>query len=261
LSQITDEQGELLEAIVDAYWTRLSEGSGQKIELMVSTRGGGQGTFIEHPGLETSPYSVDFGDLDELAHKGLIRLTGNRPKSGGMLPTAEGRQFVEERRRVAAIVRADSAIAGDGSQLNAIAWEAVLPVLKAVVDLYGTASAGHDVSQMQVNQHLERDDGDPDTSRAFEVLDRSGYLEGQMEVDQVPGPLTVAPTEKSLQLLGGWPADGAVALERFIGTLEARIDMATDEEEKSKLRSMLDAVKGVGQELAADVLAKVILGG
>jgi hypothetical protein len=178
-----------------------------------------------------------------------------------MVPTTEGRNLVEEQRRIAAIVRADAAISGDGNERSSVNWEAVFPVLKGVVDLYGDAGAGHDVSQMQVNQGLGREDDDSHTSRAFEVLERGDYLEGRMSVDQVAGPLTVAPTEKALQLLADWPADGAVALERFVATLETRIDTATDAEEKDKLRAVLGAVQGVGQELAADVLAKVIMGG
>jgi hypothetical protein len=65
---ITDEQLRLLESIVDAYWAMLSEATGQKIDFLVFTEGGGRGSFIQHPGLESSPLSVDFGDLDELAH-------------------------------------------------------------------------------------------------------------------------------------------------------------------------------------------------
>ncbi|HEY2717364.1 MAG TPA: hypothetical protein VGI73_14190 [Solirubrobacterales bacterium] len=258
--EITDEQLELLEAIVDAYWTRVSTSTGQKIDFTVSTPGGGVGTFIEHPGLEPSRLSVDFGDLSELAHKGLIRLEGSRPKSGAMLPTAEGKAVVGEQRRVAAVIRADAAISGgDGS--SAIDWEAVFPILKAVVDLYGEAEAGHDVSQMEVNQRLKRDDSDLSTSRAFEVLQRDNYLEGRMSVDQVPGPLTVAPTGRALQLLAGWPADGAVAFERLVASLESRIAESSNDEEKGKLRAVLGALQEIGQDLAASVLAKVIMGG
>jgi hypothetical protein len=237
-----------LDSIVDAYWRRVSASTGQKIDFTVSTRGGGQGTSIEHPGLEVSPLPIDFGDLDELAHKGLIRLNGSRPKSGAMLPTAEGKQVVEEQRQIAGIVRADTAISqGAGS---GIGWEDTLPVLEVVVDLYPDSPPGLGVSQGQVNQQLGREDGDPDTGRKFEMLQQAGYVRGFLETDQTPGPLMAAPTEKALQLLGGWPADGSVALERFTGTLEARIEASTDEEEKGKLRAMLDAVKGVGQELA-----------
>ncbi len=114
---------------------------------------------------------------------------------------------------------------------------------------------------MQVNQRLEREDGDPDTSRAFEVLERSEYVQGTASIEQLPGALTVVPTERALQLLEGWPADGEVALARLLTALQTEIDSTDDEEEKSKLRHVLDAVQGVGENVAAEVLTKVLTGG
>jgi hypothetical protein len=256
---ITGEQLELLGVIVDAYWTRLSGSTGQKIDFTVFTQGGGRGTFIQHPGLAISPLSVDFGDLDELAHKGLVRLNGSRPKSGAMLPTAEGKHLVKEQRRIAGIIRADTAISPGGG--SGIGWDDTLPVLQAVVDLYPDAPPGLGVPQGRVNERLGRDENDLDTSRKFEMLEQAGYVKGFLETDQAPGPLMAAPTEKALKLLADWPADGAMALERLLTALQTRIDATTDEEEKGKLRSVLVAVQAVGQELAADVLAKVITGG
>jgi len=136
-----------------------------------------------------------------------------------------------------------------------------LPVLETVVALYDQADAGDDVSQMQVNQRLGREDGDSNTSRAFEVLERGGYVQGTASIDPLPGALTVVPTEKALKLLAGWPADGEVALERLIAALQTQIDSTTDEEEKGKLRRVLDAVQGVGENVAAEVLTKVMMGG
>jgi hypothetical protein len=158
------------------------------------------------------------------------------------------------------IARADTAI-GDGCGTSKIAWDVTLPVLQATVDLYAQADAGDDVSQMQVNQRLGREDGDSDTSRAFEVLERSGYLQGTASIEQLSGALTVVPTERALQLLAGWPADGAVAVERLLATLQARIEATSDEEERGKLRRVLDAVQGVGENITAEVLTNVMLGG
>lgn len=256
--KITHEQLDLLEVIVDAYWARPST-SGQKIDFLVFTEGGGRGSFIQHPGLESSPLSIDFGDLEELAQQGLVRLKGTRPKSGGMLPTAEGKALADEQRQIASIVRADDAISPGGG--SGIGWEDTLPVLEAVVDLFPDSPPGLGVSQVQVNQRLGREEGDPDTGRKFEMLVQAGYVIGHLETDQTPGPLMAAPTEKALKLLAGWPADGAIALERLLSVLQAQIDATSDEEEEGRLRRVLDAVQGVGRELAADVLAKVIMGG
>ena len=180
--------------------------------------------------------------------------------TGRVYPTNDGVQHVEEARRLESIMRADKAIA-PGSGGSRIAWDVTLPVLEAVVALYGHADAGEDVSQMQVNQRLERDDGDSATSRAFEILERSGYLQGTASIDALPGPLTVVPTERALQLIEGWPADGEVALARLIAALQSQIDSTNDEDEKGKIRRVIDAVQGVGENIAAEVLTKVITGG
>lgn len=258
MTRITGEQFELLEAIVDAYWTKLE--SGQKLDFMYFTEGGMRGTFIQHPSLDPNPRSVDYGDLEELESLGLVRLSHSRDRSGSMVPTADAKHVVEEQRRLQEIARADAAISA-GRSGSGISWDATLPVLEAVVDLYGKASAGEDVSQVAVNQRLEREENDSDTSRAFEVLERGGYVQGTASIDALPGALTVVPTEKALQLLANWPADGVVALERLVAALQARIESTSDEEEKGKLRRVLDGLQGVGENVAAEVLTKVMMGG
>jgi len=164
-----------------------------------------------------------------------------------------------EQRRIQGIIRADIAISpGGGSRIG---WDDTLPVLETVVDLYPGAPPGLGVSQGQVNERLSRNENDLNTSRQFEMLEQAGYIKGFLETDQVPGPLMAAPTEKALKLLAGWPADGAMALERLLAALQAQIDATTDEQEKGNLRTVLSAVQGISQELAASVLAKVIMGG
>jgi hypothetical protein len=250
--RITQDQHNLLCQIVDGY-------AEVKEEFYFST-GMGIGTTMQHAGVEGRE-SVDHGDIEELANLGLVAVTpGNSPMSGRLRPTADGIHHIGEARRLEAIRRADHAIS-PGSDASRIAWDTTLPVLQAVVDLYAQADAGEDVSQGQVNQRLERQDGDPDTSRAFEVLERSGYVQGTASIDQLPGALTVVPTERALQLLAGWPADGEVALARLISALQTQIAATIDEEEKGKVRRVLEAVQGVGENVAAEVLTKVITGG
>ncbi len=256
MARITDEQFELLARIVDAYWTPSAQG--QKLDLVYISASGSL-TFLDHHAIEGRP-QIDYPDLEELESHSLVVLKPSRERSGSLYPTADGKHLVEEQRRIEQITRADAAI-GDGSGGSRISWEATLPALQAVVDLYAQVGAGEDVSQMQVNQRLERKDGDSDTSRAFEVLERGEYFEGTTSIDGLPGALTVVPTEKALQLLAGWPADGAVALERLVGTLQARIDASSDEDEKGRLKRVLNAVQGVGENVAAEVLTKVMLGG
>jgi hypothetical protein len=248
--RITEDQRDLLSQIVDGY-------AEVKEEFYFST-GMGIGTTMQQARVKGRE-SVDHGDIEELRSFGLIDLTpGTSPMSGRFRPTAEGIHFINEQRRLDAIAKADQATGSGGL---GVSWEATLPVLQAVVDLYNEASAGQDVSQVHVNQRLGREEKDPDTSRAFEVLERAGYLEGKAGVWQLPGSLLVAPTEKTLQLLAGWPASGAVVYERLIGGLKAQIDATADEEEKGRLKRALDAMQGIGEGVAVEVLTKVMMGG
>ncbi len=252
MSRITGDEYNLLCQIVDGH-------AEAKEEFYFST-GMGIGTTMRHASIH-GRQNVDHGDIEELWRLGLVDVTpGSTAMSGRVRPTGDGIHHVEEARRLEAITRADDAISS-GSGASRIAWDATLPVLQAVVDLYAQADAGEDVSQMQVNQRLERTDGDSDTSRAFEVLERGGYVQGTASIEQLPGALTVVPTERALQLLAGWPADGEVALARLIAALQTQIDATSDEEEKGKLKRVLDAVQGVGENIAAEVLTKMMMGG
>lgn len=251
MPRMTDDQHNLLREIVDGH-------AQVKEEFYYSTAG--DGTTMQQPSVE-GERAVDYPDIEQLSQLGFISLTPQEglAMTGSLYPTGDGIHEVEERRRIESIVRTDGAIS-EGDRMG-IGWDDTLPVLQAVVELYPDAPPGLGVLQARVNERLGRDEGDLDTSRKFEMLAEAGYVKGYLESDQVPGPLMAAPTEKALKLLKGWPADGAVALERLVVALEARIDASGDEEERGKLRSVLAAIQAVGQELAAEVMAKVILGG
>jgi hypothetical protein len=250
--RISEDQYNLLSQIVDGYAT-------VKEEFYYSTASGG--TTIQQPSVDGETY-IDYPDLEQLGASGFLVMTPQDgvAMTGRVYPTNDGVQHVEEARRLEGIMRSDKAIA-PGSGGSRISWGVTLPVLEAVVALYGQADAGEDVSQTQVNQRLERDDGDSATSRAFEILERSGYLQETASIDALPGPLTVVPTERALQLIEGWPADGEVALARLVNALQTQIDSTNDEDEKGKIRRVIDAVQGVGENVAAEVLTKVIMGG
>lgn len=261
VAHITREQMELLEEIVDAYWT--TSDSDQKNDFFVYTAAG-VGTTIQHAALKDGPHTVEAGersvdapDLEELDSLGLIRLADTSRK-GAMHPTVEGKRVVEEHRQKESIIRADTVISSDGGA--GISWEDTLPVLQAVVDLYPQAPPALGVPQGQVNERLGRSENDPDTGRKYEMLEQAEYIKGFMETDQTPGPLMAAPTEKALQLLAGWPADGAVALERLLSILDSRIAATSDEAERSKLQAFRDAAQNLGQNVAAQVMTKLIMG-
>jgi len=255
LARITGEQFQLLEKAVDAYWS--NEDGQQKHDFHFST-GMGAGTGLQHPALGDEETPVDVGDVEELANLGLLNVNWRGDLNGSFRPTAEGKGVVEEQRRIREVVKADRALSGGGGA--GIGWEQTLPVLQAIVELYDEAGPGEDVSQPQACQRLERNENDAGVSRAFEVLETSGYVSGGMEIDSLPGPLTVAPTEKALQLLAGWPASGDAAAQKLLSILEERIEQAPDEKEKGKLRALRDSFVDIGEGVAAEVLVKLMTG-
>jgi hypothetical protein len=251
MPRITKDQQALLGQIVDAYAT-------VKEEFYYSTASGG--TTIQQPSVDGESY-IDYPDLEQLGVLGFISMSPQAgvAMTGSAYPTGDGIHHIDEARRLERIARADGAAQPDSSP-SRITWDLVLPVLQAVVDLYGRAEAGEDVPEAQVRQRLEEQGHQSDVSRALEALERGGYLEAAGGIDQISGSVIVAPTERALQLLAGWPADGAMAVERLIGALQAQIDETADEEEKGKLKRVLDAVQGVGESVAAEVLTKVLTG-
>lgn len=252
MAQITDEQLDLLEKLVDDYW---SDDGGAKEDFFFTTTFQA-GTMIR---LADQTEEVAFGDLEELARFGLVALSLNNSgrREGTLRPTGDGKAKIEERRQIAEVAKPDRALSTGGP---GVGWEATQPILQTIVELYDQADPGEDVSQMDVCKRLVKPEGDPGVSRAFEVLERSGYVEKRWEIDNVPGPLTVAPTEKALQMASDWPTSGAVALEKLLAILDQRIADTPDEEEKGKLRAFRDSVVDVGENIAAEVLVKLMMG-
>lgn len=251
--RITEEQLRLLEKLVDAYWSELEGGTKEDFEFWASL---GRDPTIEHRNLEEEP--LDLGDMRELEAQGLVSIGWKNEFSGRGRPTADGKSEVEKQRRIRQVVETDKAISGGCGP--GVGWEDTLPILQTVVDLYNEAGPGEGVSQPQVCKRLGRNEGDSGVSRAFEVLERSGYLMGEMEIDSVPGPLTAAPTEKALQLLAGWPSSGDAAAAKLLSILDEQIAHASSEEEKGKLRKLRESVVDIGESITAEVLVKLLSG-
>jgi hypothetical protein len=260
MAKITTEQMELLEDIVEAYWTPHEMG---KDTFTIYTAGGMAGTTIGHRSFQPGPNMnednerrADPGDIEELANNFLINLDGIGRK-GSFHPTAEGKAVVDEHRERTRVETADAQQSADGG--SGIGWDATFPVLKAVVDLFPSADPGLGVPQGQINTRLEREQDDPDTGVKLEMLVDAGYITGMMETDQSPGPLMAKPSEKALKLLAGWPADETVAAERLLTSLERQIASA-DPEENVKLRAARDALGQLEPDAMARVMRKVMMG-
>lgn len=254
MAPITEEQLDLLEIVVDAYWS--NEVGQRKHDFQFST-GMRTGGGLQHPALGDEERGVDVGDIEELENLGLLNVNWRGDLDGSFRPSAEGKRVVEEQRRIRKVAEADKAISGGRGP--GIGWEAALPILQAIVDLYDEGQAGEDVSQPQVCRRLGREDNDSGVSRAFEILERSGYVLGEMQIESLPGPLTVVPTEKALQLLAGWPTSGDAAAQKLLSILDERIEEAPDEE-KGKLQRLRDSVVDIGESITAEVLVKLMTG-
>jgi hypothetical protein len=65
-----------------------------------------------------------------------------------------------------------------------------------------------------------------------------------------------------LRQVAGWPAGpGQEVLEKLVTVLNAKIEKTPSEEERGRLRRFRDAALSLGQDLASDVLAKVLTEG
>jgi hypothetical protein len=142
---MTEEQLQLLELIVDAYWSN-QEGQ-SKDEFVFSTGFGDARTTLTHEHFSDKEPRADLGDIRELDRLGVIAAEWESPNQGRFRPTAPGKRLVEDQRHLAEIQRADREISGGGPGID---FSTHLPVLEAVVHLYGEAAAGQDVSQMDV---------------------------------------------------------------------------------------------------------------
>jgi hypothetical protein len=134
-------------------------------------------------------------------------------------------------------------------------WEMeALPVLKAVYEVAKTKTTDWPyVSQREVNEVLGRDASDPTTERAIRDLGRTGYLIGDSGADQIVGPIDFELTEKSLQLVAGWPSPESSA-DAFLAALADRIEAAAPEE-RDRLKRLQDSAHDVGRGVLADLIA------
>jgi hypothetical protein len=133
---------------------------------------------------------------------------------------------------------------------------------EAVHELFPTVPSHRGVSQQAINAKLGRDEDSPHTGLALRKLEEAGYVIKKFGSAGVEGPLFCEPAPKALELLAGWPTERADALfARLIERLEARIEATPDEEEKGKLRQVLESVRAVGQGVMAAVIADTITAG
>jgi endonuclease III len=136
-------------------------------------------------------------------------------------------------------------------------WESDQRVLAAVVELYEQAgdmvdapellaALGEDVDRDQVTQSIRR-------------LASHGFIRA-LPTMTVDIPTINGVTEKGLRASGFWPSKDE-AFERMLAALEEAADRDPDPERKSKIRTVLQSLRGVGRDVAVDVISTAINSG
>ena len=211
-----------------------------------------------HRGLPNGEVGLDLETLKELDDLGLVDAEFKKAKAATSVSLPQG----PVRRSHSANTNGrgrGSATGGnrDGARLA----NRDLSGRQAVHELFPTVPSHRGVSQQVINVKLGRDEDSPHTGLALRKLEEAGYVVKKFGSAGVEGPLLCEPAPKALELLAGWPTERADALlARLIERLEARIAATPDEEEKGKLRQVLESVRTVGQGMAA-VIADTITGG
>ncbi len=125
-----------------------------------------------------------------------------------------------------------------------------LPVLRAAVDIY--ERTGRSIKPRQIEQECGFDQ--ETVQRALRALNREPYFE---KVSGAFGGLILlvgAPTGNALRVAGQWPTPEN-QLERMVAALEAAAnDEGRDDEERSRFRQAILALRGAAYQVAIGAL-------
>jgi hypothetical protein len=127
--RLTEEQNQLLEKLVDGYWSGRGARGKEDFYFGASM---GLGTTLTHRSLDEDEVRVDVGDIEELERFDFVIVNWRADLAGNLKPTGDGKVEVEQRRRAQAIAKADNALSGGGPGVR---WVDTLPVLEAIVAL------------------------------------------------------------------------------------------------------------------------------
>lgn len=246
---LTDDQQELLRVVGSAYSYRSRDGSKQPFMLLTAM---GEGPWLQHEGLPDGSTTVDVGDLEELASKGLVSFLSRRNAYDGQFRvTAEG----ERHAQVLEQLRWGSP---EGASRLSLDWEEVLPILRAVLDTWEKAGApAFGVSAADVAVELGRDTNDDHLDGVLRQLQTAGYL----NAGPYSNVTSVLPARRTHELLSGWPGEGSdVLYQRLLRILDSRIEQADTPEEKTKLEAVRDRFIDLGQTVAGGVLTALATG-
>jgi len=143
-------------------------------------------------------------------------------------------------------------------------WEAdVRPVLVAVKDVLDATDdliRGADLESVHTALG-DRAVSEGVTHAALEELRRTDYIEGRVGFGNPPVMFFIKLTEKGRQEVAGWPvAPGADFGAKLLDELERRIADAGNEEERTRLQRLRDAVADVGKSVITSILTDMARG-
>lgn len=136
-------------------------------------------------------------------------------------------------------------------------WPDVEPVL---LKTYALLDTSDHVSGEEVSIAMGRGSSDESTARAFEELDKAGYVSASFSLGFAL-PFHIQATEKGLQHCAGWPAPGSesVFVAQLLTAIDARAnDVAVPEEERGRLNQLGRAAAAVGKDVLTEVVAKAV---
>lgn len=124
-----------------------------------------------------------------------------------------------------------------------------LPLLRATLD----AEQAHGAATLDFYREVT-DLSDAETCRGLETLEAAGKLSGPMRKGD--GRLLAVRmnlTAEGYVAIGEWPSDPFTAMETAIQHL---LENAADDDERSRLRKFLEAVRGAGKQVVMSVITE-----
>lgn len=125
------------------------------------------------------------------------------------------------------------------------------PLLEAIAQAEAAGRAGELLGQLAQEAGLDL----TEAQNASRALYESDYIGGEVATTFESGFLLIDPylKERGRRAVGVWPSDDAYA--NFVQVLETAVAAEADASRKSKLATLLSAVKDVGVDIAGTVLS------
>ena len=142
-------------------------------------------------------------------------------------------------------------------------WNEVRPILQAAYDSLERPQSGRGLGHLvqmtgseEINRTLGREPDDRRLDVPLKYLQDAGYFENSYRAGDGSW-VNISLSEKSLQLVAGWPRPGDDLYDRLLTILEQRIDEAPTADEKSRAEKLRAALASAGKNLVVEVIGNV----